>query len=185
MNKSDELYQSFQAKLDGIAGDDGKCYHTTKAELVPFLKKIFEEKGASSACVYESPLMKEIGIVPGLKDAGITVHTDNIRKNAETDTIGITEVEYGLADLGTVVQMKQDADGRIAATLVQIHIALLKRSGLLDGLDTMIDKLCELPEMPNFVGFITGPSRTADIECVGTIGVHGPLQMMAIVIDDE
>ena len=181
MAKADDLYQSFQAKLTALTGE---CCHTNKADLVPTLKKIFEEKGASSVSIFETPFIKELGIVTGLGDAGFTVHTDHIRKNCESDDVGITEVQYGLADLGTVVQMQQDVDGRIASTLVPYHIALLKRSTLLDGLDTMIDMLSEMPEVPNFVGFITGPSRTADIECVGTVGVHGPLQIMVIVIDD-
>ena len=98
--------------------------------------------------------------------------------------MGITEVQYGLADLGTVVQLQQDVDGRVASTLVPYHIALLRKSTLLDGLDTMIDMLSEMNPIPNFVGFITGPSRTADIECVGTVGVHGPLEIMVVVIDD-
>ena len=182
MEKADELYQSFQEKLSALTG---KCCHVNKADLVPTLKKVFEEKEASSASIFETPFIKELGIVKGLTDAGITVHTDHIRKYAETDPVGITEVQYGLADLGTVVQLQQDVDGRIASTLVPHHIALLRRSTLLESLDTIIDKLSEMPEIPNFVGFVTGPSRTADIECVGTVGVHGPLTMMCIVIDDE
>ena len=51
--------------------------------------------------------------------------------------------------------------------------------------DDMFDILAELPELPNFVGFVTGPSRTADIECVSTVGVHGPLQMAVVIVDDE
>ena len=64
-------------------------------------------------------------------------------------------------------------------------IVIIKRSTILDNLDTMIDMLSAMPVMPNFVGFITGPSRTADIECVGTVGVHGPLEILVIVVDDQ
>ena len=49
----------------------------------------------------------------------------------------------------------------------------------------MFDILSEMQKLPNYVGFITGPSRTADIECVGTVGVHGPIEVSIIVVDDE
>ena len=49
----------------------------------------------------------------------------------------------------------------------------------------MFDILSEMKTIPNYVGFITGPSRTADIECVGTVGVHGPIEVTTIVVDDE
>ena len=65
------------------------------------------------------------------------------------------------------------------------YIGVVKGSTIKAEYDDMWDALCELPELPNYVGFVTGPSRTADIECVGTVGVHGPLQLMAVVVDDE
>jgi len=45
--------------------------------------------------------------------------------------------------------------------------------------------LHQLPQIPGFVGFITGPSRTSDIERVLTIGVHGPKQLVVIFVDDQ
>ena len=182
MGKADELYQSFEEKLTGLTG---KCCHVNKTDVISTLKKVFAERGDTTASVVETPYIKALGIVPALSEAGITVHTDHIRSHAETDAVGITDVQYGLADLGSIVQMSQDVDGRIAATLVPFHIAILKRSNLLESLDVMIDKMCSMPELPNFVGFITGPSRTADIECVGAVGVHGPLEILVVVLDDE
>ena len=67
----------------------------------------------------------------------------------------------------------------------EYYIGVVKGSTIVAEYDDMFDILCALPELPNYVGFVTGPSRTADIECVGTVGVHGPLQLMAIVVDDE
>ena len=64
------------------------------------------------------------------------------------------------------------------------YIGILKESTIGDDYDAMCDLLCGLPELPNFVGFITGPSRTADIECVSTVGVHGPLRLSIEIIQD-
>jgi len=60
----------------------------------------------------------------------------------------------------------------------------VRLSTIVDDYDAMFDKLSEMEELPSFVGFITGPSRTADIECVSTVGVHGPLKLSILVIAD-
>jgi L-lactate dehydrogenase complex protein LldG len=67
----------------------------------------------------------------------------------------------------------------------EYYIGVVKGSTIVAEYDDMFDILAGLPEMPNFVGYITGPSRTADIECVSTVGVHGPLKMSVVVVDDE
>lgn len=64
------------------------------------------------------------------------------------------------------------------------YFGILKESTIVDDYDAMFDVICALPEMPNFVGFVTGPSRTADIECVSTVGVHGPLRLSIVIIQD-
>ena len=67
----------------------------------------------------------------------------------------------------------------------EYYIGVVKGSTIVPEYDEMFCKIGAMPEIPKFVGFITGPSRTADIECVGTVGVHGPIKMTAIVVDDE
>ena len=57
--------------------------------------------------------------------------------------------------------------------------------GVVDDFDSMIDIMAETKPFPKFAGIITGPSRTADIECVSTVGVHGPRQYAVIVVEDE
>ena len=75
-------------------------------------------------------------------------------------------------------------DARIVATMAEDYVGIVKESTIGDDYDAMFDLLCGLPELPNLVGFITGPSRTADIECVSTVGVHGPLRHNIVVVQD-
>ena len=82
------------------------------------------------------------------------------------------------------MQVGDESDSRICATAASDYLAIVKESNLVDDYDAMFDLLCGLPELPNFVGFVTGPSRTADIECVTTVGVHGPLRLYAVVVQD-
>ena len=113
------------------------------------------------------------------------VYTDHIRLHAEAARGGVSENQYGIAELGTLVQGHDGADERIIATASEFYVGVIKGSAIVEQYDDMFDLLSGLPELPNFIGFMTGPSRTADIECVTTVGVHGPIRLTAVVVDDE
>ena len=164
---TDDLYESFKKNLESV---NGNCMRTPKAEL---------------GKVFESPMLKEAGVVSSLQQNGITVHTDHIRLHAETDKGGLSEAQHGIAELGTIVQEQDDADGRMVATMSEYYIGVVKGSTIVPTYDDMFDILSGMKKIPNFVGFITGPSRTADIECVGTVGVHGPIEVSIVIVDDE
>lgn len=181
MANTKELFESFKTNLEGVSGE---CYHATKADVSQMIAGLYKDAGVTTASVFESDFIKEIGLVDALKGAGVEVHTDHIRKYAETDQGGISEAQYGIAELGSLIQAQQDVDGRIVATMSEYYIGILKESAILDTYDDAFDMLDKLDPLPGFVGFITGPSRTADIECVGTVGVHGPLRMAAVIVQD-
>jgi len=179
---TDELYERFQQNIASMSGD---CVRTTKQDLGKTIADIFAKAGIADACVAESPLLLEGGVTAALQANGLQVYTDHIRLHAETAKGGVSEVQYGIADLGTLVQASTDVDCRIVATASEHYVGIVKGSTIVGDIDDMFDVLCALPELPNFVGFMTGPSRTADIECVTTVGVHGPLKLTAVVVDDE
>ncbi|WP_301860559.1 lactate utilization protein C [uncultured Megasphaera sp.] len=176
-----ELYETFKAGLTSVAGE---CYLASKADLGAALVKIFQEKDTQEVAIVESPMLKEAGVVSVLKDAGIKVDTDHIRKTAPFDKGGVTEADYGIANLGSLVQMKDDVDDRIVETVADVYVGIIKLSKIVDNFDTMIDIMADTKPFPKFAGIITGPSRTADIECVGTVGVHGPRQYSVVVVED-
>ena len=72
----------------------------------------------------------------------------------------------------------------MTAGMSEYYIGVVRLSTIVEDYDAMFDQLCAMEELPSFVGFITGPSRTADIECVSTVGVHGPLALSILVIAD-
>ncbi len=183
MNKiTDELFERYKTNLEAV---NGLCARTSKENLGKTVAGIFKDAGIPDACVVETPLMKEGGLISALEEAGIKVYTDHIRLNAETVKGGISEGQYGIADLGTMVQARDVIDERIVATMSEYYIGIVKGSTIVPEYDDMFDIIASFVEMPKFVGFVTGPSRTADIECVSTVGVHGPLQLAIVVVDDE
>ena len=174
-------FEDFKTNLEAVAGE---CYHASKADCAGMIAGLYKDAGVDSACIFESDFLKEIGLKAALEGAGVTVYTDHIRKHAETAKGGISEAQYGIAELGSLIQAQQDVDGRIVATMSEYYVGIIKESAILDTYDDAFDTIDALDPIPEFVGFITGPSRTADIECVGTVGVHGPLRMAAVVVQD-
>lgn len=179
---TDELYERFKGSLEGV---NGGCVRVHKADLAKTIADIYTQAGIKDACVAESDFLKDAGVVAAMKEAGIETYTDHIRLHGETAKGGISEAQAGIAELGTLVQLGDDIDTRLVAIMPEYYIGVVKGSTIVPEYDEMFCKIGAMPEIPKFVGFITGPSRTADIECVGTVGVHGPIKMTAIVVDDE
>ncbi len=95
--------------------------------------------------------------------------------------VGISQLDWAIANTGSLVQDAAPIDQRLVSTLPLIHIALVRSDRLVPDLPAALTKI--RPEQTNYISFITGPSRTADIERVLTIGVHGPEKLIIIFYD--
>ena len=179
---TDALYERFKTNLEAV---NGTCVRTSAAELGATLTGLMKELDIPDACIAQTPLLEEAGVAKALEGAGIGVYTDHIRLHAETAKGGVTEAQFGIAELGTLVQARDCVDERIVSTMSESYFGVVPGSTIVEEYDQMFEMLGNLPEIPNFVGFVTGPSRTADIECVGTVGVHGPIRLTAVVVDDK
>jgi L-lactate dehydrogenase complex protein LldG len=103
---------------------------------------------------------------------------------------GITGVDFVLAETGTLVLSSVTEGVQVASLAAPIHIALYRRSQLVGSLDEVLAKLPisssrNLPSPGRSVVFITGTSRTADIEQILIRGVHGPREVHAILVEDS
>jgi L-lactate dehydrogenase complex protein LldF len=94
--------------------------------------------------------------------------------------VGVTKAICGLADTGSVLILDGDGSPLHASLLPEIHIAVLTKSDILPSLS---DAMYLIKDTSAAV-FITGPSRTADIEMTLTIGVHGPKEIHVFVAED-
>ncbi|MGA3090473.1 MAG: lactate utilization protein [Terriglobales bacterium] len=111
---------------------------------------------------------------------GIEFHVT--RDNAAQAKVGISQMDWALADTGTLVQVADAVDKRLVSTLPPLHIALVPTASILPNLPSLLSKIA--PKKAGYLAFITGPSRTADIERVLTIGVHGPARLVIVMVDD-
>ncbi|MGI6449454.1 MAG: LutC/YkgG family protein [Desulfitobacteriia bacterium] len=182
MESTSVLYEKFKEKFEGV---NGECYRIAKTEeLGDLIINVLANKGARTVSLYESPISQAAKLKDKLSAAGFEVHTENLFAATSQDDVGITEVNWGIAELGTLVQIAPEVDNRLCSTLVPIHLALLKTNCILADLDEVLEILDRLPQIPGFVGFITGPSRSSDIERILEIGVHGPEQVILVLVDE-
>lgn len=97
----------------------------------------------------------------------------------------IVEADYGIAETGTVVLDSTDEKLRLATCLAEKLTVLVEASRIKEKLEDIVDFMEECSEKEHgYLAFISGASRTADIERVLTIGVHGPREMQVIIVED-
>jgi len=93
---------------------------------------------------------------------------------------GVTKAICGLADTGSILEADGEGSPLHASLLPEIHIAVLHKADILPSLPNAL----HLVKDTSAAVFITGPSRTADIEMTLTIGVHGPREVHVFLVDD-
>ena len=99
--------------------------------------------------------------------------------------LGITGVDYAIAETGTCVIVPTAGASRLVSLLPPVHIALVERGQVLPSLDelfTMRRRDFVGGELGSHMNLITGPSRTADIEYKLVTGVHGPGEVHMVLI---
>ncbi|KAA0889031.1 LutC/YkgG family protein [Oryzomonas rubra] len=178
------MYEQFKARAEGVGAEvyRFKDRDGALAFILPFLH---QEGGAatprrSCAVWAESPFLEGLDWEPLREVAGIRFEVN--RETAADARIGITQAEWALADTGTLVQDQTAVEQRLASSLTDIHIALVPTGNILPDKTALLSKID--PRASRYIAFITGPSRTADIERVLTIGVHGPERLVIVCVDD-
>jgi L-lactate dehydrogenase complex protein LldG len=132
-----------------------------------------------------SPSLERLGLAGELRERGIEIATDQLRTQAPDAAAGITSANFAIADTGTIVLESTNEAVRLATTLPERHFALLDpRKIVADGL-AAVPSLRRLQQQTprSFLAYISGPSRTADIERVLTIGVHGPCELHILLME--
>jgi L-lactate dehydrogenase complex protein LldG len=166
----DEKVELFKNNLEALTG---RFVLVKNAEGVQNqLKEWLMELDAKEIICWDHPELKKAAQPEKL---GVTVHYWN--KNLSREQL------KKIANTGTVALFAQPHQGRSVSLLPDTHIAVLKSSQIVPTMSSVIQKIQSLNEMPSCINFITGPSRSADIEMDLSIGVHGPYRIWVIVID--
>lgn len=95
--------------------------------------------------------------------------------------VGITSAQAAIAETGTLVLDSVHERHRLVSLVPPVHIAIVNASTIYETVGEALSSLRKQQELSPAVTFITGPSRTADIELTLTVGVHGPQELYVII----
>jgi L-lactate dehydrogenase complex protein LldG len=131
-------------------------------------KKIAIHRGRWSAPVVEALALPRV-----MTEAGYVV------REIESCDVGITECDALVAQTGSVLVTSQSAGGRALSVLPPHHVVLARYDQLVPDLEAAFNVLHShySDAWPSFMSFITGPSRTGDIERILVLGAHGPKRL--------
>ncbi len=105
--------------------------------------------------------------------------------NVAGSVAGVSPGRFGIAETGSIVYAADSRLDRLVAMLSPVHFALVYAENIVPDLEVAGGRIRELQvqEGHKYVSFVTGPSRTADIERVLTIGVQGPKELYIVLIN--
>lgn len=190
--------ERFRTEFERVAG----VFHRvpTAADVPALLERICRERDARSVVTWAPPALGGVDAAPTLTAAGIAVHVmpgtvppaaerQRLRDVIAQADVGVTGADLAIAETGTLVLRSAAGRPRSTSLLPPCHVALFDRSALLETLEQVGIALEAWHEPPAaggdgaVINFITGPSRTADIELTLTRGVHGPKEVHAVFVE--
>lgn len=120
------------------------------------------------------------------EDKGLELIEDGLRRHLGGLDVGFTLCDLGIAETGTLVLNSSSEEVRLATMVSETHVAVLPESKLrATSFEAEPELLAFMGSIPNYLSFITGASRTADIERVLALGVHGPLELHILLWEDK
>ncbi|MDO8589198.1 MAG: LUD domain-containing protein [Armatimonadota bacterium] len=146
--------------------------HKTREEIAELFSKVVGRK-----------------LEPNIPDLVEVARTELRRAFVEAQ-MGISGANIAIAETGSLVIVTNEGNSRLVTTLPPIHVAVVGREKLVESLDdaNAIIKLLARSgtgqKMTAYVSYITGPSRTTDIEKTLALGVHGPKELHIVFVDN-
>ncbi|MFP4392840.1 MAG: LutC/YkgG family protein [Desulfohalobiaceae bacterium] len=120
------------------------------------------------------------------REKNIALITQGLHAHLGGIDLGLSLAEFGIAETGSIVQDSGQEDLRLATMISEIHTAILPVSRIYSSSFDLEKELQSILSRPAvYLAFITGASRTADIERVLTLGVHGPLELQILILMDS
>lgn len=172
----------------------------TPDNLADVVMESIADWGGGKMIYPQAPEMEEFGIQAKFDEAdgkdGLSFiqwdptksREENI-DNAQDANLGLTFPSMAIAETGTLVQPMSSGSGRSVGLLPITHIAVVRRSSIVPRMTQSMANLAEQfrqdpANFPSSVIHISGPSSTVDIELVRVVGVHGPINLTYIILND-
>lgn len=170
----------FRQALEAVAG---RCFVVKdEGEAAEVVRRIAVQRDSRRVAVSDSPLA---GRVLGLAALPAEVLANAAAEDLFDCDLGVTGAQWGVAETGTLV-LESDAERhRLASLVPPAHVAIIEARNVRQTLGEVLQAIGDRGAggLSRAVTFITGPSRTSDIELTLAIGVHGPAELYVVVIE--
>ena len=174
-----------------------RCEGTEDA--MGYVTWLVQNLGATSVARSEQPMFDTMPVDAAVAAAGGLCwpavydgpdSRNDVRQRLAESGMGITGADYAIAETGSVVVLPRRGLSRLVSVVPPVHVAIVRPSdvvGTLDDLFTLrrLEYVRNGGEMGSYLNFITGPSRTADIEQTIVVGVHGPREVHMALLNKE
>lgn len=154
-----------------------------------------------SVTAWHHPLIDQLNLGEILSDEGVTLYTTHssappdavlrqeLRQHLIQSYVGITSADFCVAGSATLVMRTRPHQPRAVSLVPSIHVAVITLDQIIENLAELYFRLNWDPKeqaegLTNCMTFISGPSKTGDIELVMVHGAHGPRQQITYVITD-
>ena len=177
----------------------------TKVEIAAAIAKIATERDAEwgdekSIVAWNHALLNGLDLPAAMKPSRVPVYfpeddsrrqgAETFRRQSERALIGVTSADFGLAETATLVMKTRLGQPLHVSLLPSIHITVIHLEQILSNLKELYtllkwDPAQKVEGLTHTVSFITGPSKTADIEATLVHGAHGPRELVIFVLTNR
>lgn len=182
-----EYWNDFETNAKAAAAEvfRVKNFVEGEAKLQELLKEYADRTGGGIMAVggEENSALK--GIYDRIAQSGAAVYTDkfDIYEHRATADIGISTAEFCVAETGSLCVDNYSYEARVATMLPYVNIVFVNANYVVENVSVACKIIGRVFDK-GYLGFVTGPSRTADIERVLSLGVHGPNKLLIIAVED-
>jgi L-lactate dehydrogenase complex protein LldG len=124
-------------------------------------------------------------LIAALEAAGVDWHSPGGAVDTQHERFGLSYGHLAIAETGSILVAEETLADRAIGMLVAIQVIVCQTGSLVRSLDDAAPVLRGLAQRPGgaYTTLVTGPSRTADIERVLTVGVQGPARVIILLVD--
>jgi L-lactate dehydrogenase complex protein LldG len=177
------------------------------AEATAYISRLAQGKNASLVVRWQSELLQALEVDATLRAQGVSVHVAEAPAGTMAATVplavrrqelrallaradfGLSGVDCVIAETGTLALSARPGQMRGVSLVPPVHVAVARAAQIVA---TLADYLVLLrtadtdvqQQLTSCIAFITGPSRTGDIELTLTVGVHGPGELHLVILDE-
>jgi len=165
---------------DNLESVNGHCIIAdSESEIARALTTIISTLRAQRIALSDMPSIERIMYMTDLEIEELAIAPS--ASEIFSFDVGISTAQAAIADTGTLVLDSAYERNRLVSLVPPVHIAIVDASCIVETLGEALTLLRKDNEISPAVTFITGPSRTADIELTLAIGVHGPQELFVII----